>query len=572
MATFAEDTLERGLKTPPPSLVRVAKRYQQNPGGRVVVVDTQRAGPARHAPPAPRAALVREPARVRLSAQGEHRLRDTALEHAPGQPDLRRRSGRLGRACPGRRSYHLSDLDARLARAPVLAAARCDRRRRARGRDRRRAALRPHADGAALGARADGRRRRRRAISRHERRQTAGRRRCARLRPSSTRRWRGSTPCSARSRSSSPTPPTSCGRRSPPSSCGSRTSSATSRRTGSPSLDAALAEVTRLARLVDGLLTLARADAARPDPAPVDLAAVVATRVDAWSAEAAARGVVLNVRLRDARGGPRDAGLGRAGPRQPDLERTRRLARRPDDHDRGDGATREVTLHVRDEGPGMTAEQRSRAFDRFWRAGSPGGGTGLGLAIVHRLVTADGGTVELREAVRRRPRRRDHASGRRPERLAGHDGPTPVNVLRVGLVLALAAGRSGRGEPRSPRCRDRAERSRRRAQPPRRAHPAPADDHERPDDTVTGPDDHDHPDDDVPGPNDDDHPHDAVTGPDDDPAARRRRRLRQPARTTDRRSRRRVAGRIAIPDALGPALTGAPYNGGVTTLRRKDSR
>ena len=103
-----------------------------------------------------------------------------------------------------------------------------------------------------------------------------------------------------------------------------------------------------------------------------------------------------------------------------------------------DGATREVTLHVRDEGPGMTAQQRSRAFDRFWRAGSLSGGTGLGLAIVHRLVIADGGTVELREAVARRPRRHDHVSGRRPERLAGHDGPTPVNVLRVGLVLVLA--------------------------------------------------------------------------------------------------------------------------------------
>jgi signal transduction histidine kinase len=46
----------------------------------------------------------------------------------------------------------------------------------------------------------------------------------------------------------------------------------------------------------------------------------------------------------------------------------------------------------------MTAEQRSRALDRFWRAGSAGGGTGLGLAIVNRLVTADGGTVELRDA------------------------------------------------------------------------------------------------------------------------------------------------------------------------------
>jgi signal transduction histidine kinase len=46
----------------------------------------------------------------------------------------------------------------------------------------------------------------------------------------------------------------------------------------------------------------------------------------------------------------------------------------------------------------MTAEQRARAFDRFWRAGPPGQGTGLGLAIVHRLVTADGGSIELREA------------------------------------------------------------------------------------------------------------------------------------------------------------------------------
>ncbi len=45
----------------------------------------------------------------------------------------------------------------------------------------------------------------------------------------------------------------------------------------------------------------------------------------------------------------------------------------------------------------MTAEQRARAFDRFWRAGSPGGGTGLGLAIVHRLLTADGGSIELLE-------------------------------------------------------------------------------------------------------------------------------------------------------------------------------
>ncbi len=52
-----------------------------------------------------------------------------------------------------------------------------------------------------------------------------------------------------------------------------------------------------------------------------------------------------------------------------------------------------TTLTVADDGPGMTPEERSRAFLRF-SSGTPGG-TGLGLAIVHRLVTANGGTIRL---------------------------------------------------------------------------------------------------------------------------------------------------------------------------------
>jgi signal transduction histidine kinase len=55
-------------------------------------------------------------------------------------------------------------------------------------------------------------------------------------------------------------------------------------------------------------------------------------------------------------------------------------------------------LRVRDEGKGMTDEQKARAFDRFWRAGSDGRGSGLGLAIARRLVEVDGGTIELRDA------------------------------------------------------------------------------------------------------------------------------------------------------------------------------
>ncbi|HUQ59219.1 HAMP domain-containing sensor histidine kinase [Lentzea sp.] len=52
---------------------------------------------------------------------------------------------------------------------------------------------------------------------------------------------------------------------------------------------------------------------------------------------------------------------------------------------------------VADHGPGMTADQAARAFERFYRvdpARGPGG-TGLGLAIVAALVAAHGWRVEL---------------------------------------------------------------------------------------------------------------------------------------------------------------------------------
>ncbi len=58
----------------------------------------------------------------------------------------------------------------------------------------------------------------------------------------------------------------------------------------------------------------------------------------------------------------------------------------------------EVTLVVQDDGPGMSADFLSRAFDRFARdvpAGTSQHGTGLGLSIVHAAVVAAGGSVEL---------------------------------------------------------------------------------------------------------------------------------------------------------------------------------
>ena len=61
-----------------------------------------------------------------------------------------------------------------------------------------------------------------------------------------------------------------------------------------------------------------------------------------------------------------------------------------------------IVLDVEDDGPGMTAEQAQRVFERFYRADAArnraSGGTGLGLAIVDGLVSAHGGTVSVRTA------------------------------------------------------------------------------------------------------------------------------------------------------------------------------
>ncbi|HEX6673882.1 MAG TPA: ATP-binding protein [Actinomycetes bacterium] len=49
--------------------------------------------------------------------------------------------------------------------------------------------------------------------------------------------------------------------------------------------------------------------------------------------------------------------------------------------------------------PGLSPDDRKRAFDRFWQGATPrnghGGGFGLGLAIVRQLLATDGGSIEL---------------------------------------------------------------------------------------------------------------------------------------------------------------------------------
>jgi signal transduction histidine kinase len=57
-----------------------------------------------------------------------------------------------------------------------------------------------------------------------------------------------------------------------------------------------------------------------------------------------------------------------------------------------------AVLTIRDDGPGIPAAERARAFERFYRIpGSASGGSGLGLSIVGRVVELLRGDIRLSE-------------------------------------------------------------------------------------------------------------------------------------------------------------------------------
>ncbi|MFK7917737.1 MAG: ATP-binding protein [Ilumatobacter sp.] len=62
-------------------------------------------------------------------------------------------------------------------------------------------------------------------------------------------------------------------------------------------------------------------------------------------------------------------------------------------------AAEELTISVIDNGPGLTPEQSSQVFDRFYRGDASRarttGGSGLGLAIAQSIAQAQGGTIDL---------------------------------------------------------------------------------------------------------------------------------------------------------------------------------
>jgi len=160
-------------------------------------------------------------------------------------------------------------------------------------------------------------------------------------------------------------------------------------------LAGALEELARLSRLVDGLLAVARAENVVPVPVALDVTEVATERVAAWHPVADDRGITLEATSRA--GTPTMAWIGE-GHLEQILDNL--IANALEALSAGNQVTVTTAataaggqVIVSDNGPGMNAEDRERAFLRF--STSNPNGTGLGLAIVHRLVTSNGGTANL---------------------------------------------------------------------------------------------------------------------------------------------------------------------------------
>jgi two-component system OmpR family sensor kinase/two-component system sensor histidine kinase QseC len=161
------------------------------------------------------------------------------------------------------------------------------------------------------------------------------------------------------------------------------------------------AAVERAIHLVEQLLTLARNEPREPGAQllPVALETIAADGISDAHALAASRAIELSLEAQPA------------VVIQADRESLRALVRNLVDNAvrytptggrvavRCSRAGTAALLEIIDNGPGIPAAERERAFDRFYRrAGAPEEGSGLGLAIVRAIADRHGAQVRLADA------------------------------------------------------------------------------------------------------------------------------------------------------------------------------
>jgi two-component system OmpR family sensor kinase len=166
-------------------------------------------------------------------------------------------------------------------------------------------------------------------------------------------------------------------------------------------LEQALDDLRDVSSLAEDLITLARSDSGglKPQVAVVSLEETVGNVARKYTSAAANAGVGLHVQIEPGLTAPGDPAL---------LERAvgnlvdnaisysqsgGQVSLSAYQHDDG-----RIRVSVNDDGPGMTEEEKSRVFERFYR-GEAGrrsaSGSGLGLAIVKAIVESHGGTIDL---------------------------------------------------------------------------------------------------------------------------------------------------------------------------------
>jgi len=154
----------------------------------------------------------------------------------------------------------------------------------------------------------------------------------------------------------------------------------------------------RMGVLVDDLLLLARLDQGRPlEREPVDLTHLTAAAVDDLRVMSPDRPVVFDSDGAVIVNGDSDR-LRQVVANLLENARTHTPPTSPVEVRVGVSGD-DALIEVQDHGPGMSADQAARAFERFWRAdpsrARTSGGAGLGLAIVAAITEAHGGRTEV---------------------------------------------------------------------------------------------------------------------------------------------------------------------------------